>query len=224
MTSTFAEFSEYCRGRIDSVMARQLESPAIPAGGLLDALRYALLGGGKRVRPLLAYAGCKALGGDFEDADAAACAVEYIHAYSLIHDDLPALDDADLRRGRPSLHRAFDEATAILTGDALQAMAFEILCRPDSGGDRRQMARELALAVGPAGMVGGQWLDMNASAQAVSGQALETVHRLKTGALIRASVLLGAMSAGVAAPEQLEPLGRYGPRFGARFPDSRRHS
>ena len=116
MTNTFKEFQADCRGRIDAAMRRELEAADFPGADLGAAIRHAVLGGGKRVRPLLVYAGCEALGGELENADAAACAVEFIHAYSLIHDDLPALDDDETRRGRPSLHKAFDEATAILAG------------------------------------------------------------------------------------------------------------
>ena len=218
MTGTFEEFRTACKQRVERSMKRCLDSTDFPCSGLGEAIRHVLLGGGKRVRPLLVYAGCQALGGDFEDADAAACAVEFIHVYSLIHDDLPALDDDDLRRGRPSLHKAFDEATAILAGDALQSMAFEILCRPDAGeGDRLRMAHELARAAGPAGMVGGQVRDLAADGQEVSLHELETTHRLKTGALIRASVLLGALSAGNATAGQLEGLGGYADHIGLAF-------
>ena len=199
-------------------MASCLDAAEFPCPGLEEAVRYMLLAGGKRVRPLLVYGGCQALGGDFEDADAAACAVEFIHVYSLIHDDLPALDDDDLRRGRPSLHKAFDEATAILAGDALQAMAFEMLCRPHAGkGDRLRMAHELARAAGPAGMVGGQVRDLAADGQRVSLAELETTHLLKTGALIRASVLLGALSSGNATPGQLAQLSKYAGDIGRAF-------
>ncbi len=218
MTGTFEEFRAACKKRVDRSMKRCLDQADFPCPGLEEAIRYVLLGGGKRVRPLLVYAGCQALGGDFDDADAAACAVEFIHVYSLIHDDLPALDDDDLRRGRASLHKAFDEATAILAGDALQSMAFEILCRPDAGkGDRLRMAHELAQAAGPAGMVGGQVRDLAADGQEVSLDELETTHRLKTGALIRASVLLGALSSGNATAAQLEGLGRYADHIGLAF-------
>lgn len=218
MTDKFEEFQAACRQRADRAMKRHLDTAEFPCPGLEDAVRYVLLGGGKRVRPLLVYAGSQALGGNFEDADDAACAVEFIHVYSLIHDDLPALDDDDLRRGRPSLHKAFDEATAILAGDALQSMAFEILCRPHAGkGDRQRMAHELALAAGPAGMVGGQSRDLAADGQRIALDELETTHLLKTGALIRASVLLGALSSGNATPGKLEGLREYADRIGLAF-------
>ena len=218
MTGNLEAFQAACRQRVDQSMASCLDAAEFPCPGLEEAVRYMLLAGGKRVRPLLVYGGCQALGGDFENADAAACAVEFIHVYSLIHDDLPALDDDDLRRGRPSLHKAFGEATAILAGDALQAMAFEILCRPHAGkGDRLRMAHELARAAGPAGMVGGQVRDLAADGQRVSLAELETTHRLKTGALIRASVLLGALSSGNAIPGQLAQLSKYAGDIGLAF-------
>ena len=218
MTANLEQFQAVCKERVDHAMTSRLDAVEFPCPRLGDAIRHMLLAGGKRVRPLLVYAGCQALGGDFEDADAAACAVEFMHVYSLIHDDLPALDDDDLRRGRPSLHKAFDEATAILAGDALQSMAFEILCRPGAGrGDRLRMAHELARAAGPAGMVGGQARDLAADGRRVSLDELETTHLLKTGALIRASVLLGALGGGNATPGQLEALSGYGGDIGLAF-------
>ena len=218
MTDTFEQFQAACRRRVDESMTRCLDAAEFPCPGLEDAIRHVLLAGGKRVRPLLVYAGCQALGGEFEDADAAACAVEFIHVYSLVHDDLPALDDDDLRRGRPSLHKAFDEATAILAGDALQAMAFEILSRPHAGkGDRLRMTHELTQAAGPAGMVGGQVRDLAADGHRISLEELETTHLLKTGALIQASVLLGALSTDRATPAQLERLREYARNIGLAF-------
>ena len=218
MSNTFENFQATCRQRVNRQIDRHLDAAEFRGPNLGEAIRYVVLGGGKRVRPLLVYASCRTLGGNFEDADAAACAVEFIHAYSLIHDDLPALDDDGLRRGRPTLHKAFDEATAILAGDALQSMAFEILCQPRADSDNRlRMARELALAAGPAGMVGGQMRDMAADGRRVSLSELETTHLLKTGALIRASVLLGAMSTGIATSAQLERLGEYAHHIGLAF-------
>jgi len=174
---------------------------ALPAADLApvrlhSAMRYAVLGGGKRFRPLLVYATGHCLGAKDEQLDAAAVAVELIHAYSLIHDDLPAMDDDTLRRGRPTVHIAFDEATAILAGDALQTCAFETLCRaPVADPIARQMLSTLASASGAAGMAGGQALDMDATGQTQSLAALQHMHALKTGALIRASVRLGALVA-----------------------------
>ena len=156
-------------------------------------MRYSVLGAGKRVRPLLVYASAELCGAE-DGVDSIAAAVELVHAYSLVHDDLPAMDDDDLRRGRPTTHRAFDEATAILAGDALQALAFEILCddpalasRPDR---QIRLIRRLAHAVGPAGMVGGQALDIAAEGRRVGEAELEDIHRRKTGELIRASIMM----------------------------------
>ncbi|MCC6507152.1 MAG: polyprenyl synthetase family protein [Aquimonas sp.] len=163
---------------------------------LHTAMRYAVLGGGKRFRPLLVYATGHSLGTTADQLDTAATAVELIHAYSLIHDDLPAMDDDALRRGRPTVHIAFDEATAILAGDALQTCAFETLCRasvPDNVA--RAMLVTLAQASGAAGMAGGQALDIDATGQQQSLDALQHMHSLKTGALIRASVRLAALVA-----------------------------
>jgi farnesyl diphosphate synthase len=161
---------------------------------LLDAMRYAVLGGGKRVRPLLAYASAELADLPQQSVDAIAAAVELVHAYSLIHDDLPAMDDDDLRRGRPTVHIAFDEATAILAGDALQALAFETLCDDPalSAVPARQMRviRWLAAASGPAGMVGGQALDLEAENRQIDERGLQDIHRRKTGQLIRAAIMM----------------------------------
>ena len=218
MTISFEDFRADCRKRVDRLMSEHLDAAEFPGPGLAEAIRYVVLGGGKRIRPLLVYAGCRALGGDFEQADSAACAVEFIHAYSLIHDDLPALDDDDLRRGRPTLHKSFDEATAVLAGDALQSMAFEILCRPRArSSNQLRMAHELALAAGPAGMVGGQARDIAAEGRQDSLAELETTHLLKTGALISASVLLGGLSTGRATGGQLDSLREYARHIGLAF-------
>jgi geranylgeranyl pyrophosphate synthase len=166
-------------------------------------MRYSVLGGGKRVRPLLVYASGEIVAAPEPALDAIAAAVELIHAYSLVHDDLPAMDDDDLRRGRPTTHRQFDEATAILAGDALQALAFEVLATDPALAARAQaqvsIVAWLARAAGPAGMVGGQSLDMAAEGQRLDERGLERIHRGKTGALIRAAIMmpseLGALSA-----------------------------
>lgn len=182
-------------------------------------MAYATLGGGKRIRPVLVWAANLAVGGNEKQADNAACAVELIHSYSLAHDDLPAMDDDDLRRGKPSLHRAFDDATAILVGDALQALAFQCLAQQHGIAPDRQleMIRCLAEAVGPAGMVGGQMLDFDGMGQSLSQAELEHLHRLKTGALIRASVLLGALANPDSSPEQLVALTEYAEAIGLAF-------
>jgi farnesyl diphosphate synthase len=192
------------------------QSPA----DLHRAMRYAVLGGGKRLRPLLVYAAAQALGEDGPQLDAAACAVELIHAYSLVHDDLPAMDDDALRRGRPTCHVVFGEAMAILAGDALQALAFEILAEdttrqtsPETG---MAMLRTLGRACGAEGMAGGQALDLAAVGQPLTLAQLEHMHACKTGALIRASVQLGALAAGGDA-DVLLALDDYASAVGLAF-------
>ena len=181
--------------RIESFLRARLREVAAPPR-LLDAMEYALLGGGKRLRPQLVYAAGEATGGDTATLDYAAAAVEMIHAYSLVHDDLPAMDDDTLRHGQPTVHIAFDEATAILIGDGLQALAFETAAAaavPDAV--VRTWCAALAHAAGAAGMVGGQILDLEAEGRSVSEASLEAMHRKKTGALIGAAVAMGAYRA-----------------------------
>lgn len=178
---------------LDKLLPAQDASPA----RLHTAMRYASLGAGKRVRPFLVYAtGCM-LGASLDALDAPACAVELMHAYSLVHDDLPAMDDDDLRRGRPTCHRAFDEATAILAGDALQTLAFAALARAPllDAEQRLRMIDSLSAASGTQGMAGGQAIDLAAVGHTLAIEELETMHRMKTGALIAASVQLGALAA-----------------------------
>ncbi len=188
---------------------------------LHSAMRYATLGDGKRVRPVLVYAAGQALGVKPDCLDGAACAVELIHAYSLVHDDLPAMDDDDLRRGRPTCHRAYDEATAILAGDALQTLAFRVLCEDDGlcidRADRLRMIAELAHASGSRGMAGGQALDIAATGREIDLAQLENLHIHKTGALILASVRLGALAAGAANDPRVPGLERYAKCIGLAF-------
>ena len=183
-------------------------------------MRYSVLGGGKRVRPLLVYASGTVVGADEAALDAIAAAVELIHAYSLVHDDLPAMDDDDLRRGRPTTHRKFDEATAILAGDALQALAFEVLATDSALADQPQAQLKivawLARAAGPAGMVGGQSLDMAAEGRRVDERGLERIHRGKTGALIRASIMMPS-ELGRMRPEQCASLDVFASDIGLVF-------
>jgi geranylgeranyl pyrophosphate synthase len=190
----FAERLDHYRRRVDSKLADVLRADHEVPERLLDAMRYSVLGGGKRVRPLLVYASGELVGAAEEALDTVAAAVELIHAYSLVHDDLPAMDDDDLRRGRPTTHRQFDEATAILAGDALQALAFEVLAADRALAARPQAQVKilawLARAAGPAGMVGGQTLDMEAEGRRIDEGSLERIHRGKTGALIRASIMM----------------------------------
>lgn len=211
----------YCE-RVDTHLNNWLPQPHGPEARLQEAMRYSVVGGGgKRVRPVLVYAAGQALNIELEQLDACACAVEIIHAYSLIHDDLPAMDDDDLRRGRPTCHKAFDEATAILAGDALQAFAFEILASDTalqtSASNRVEMIKLLAQASGSMGMAGGQAIDLGAVGKSLELHQLENMHLLKTGALIRASVLLGAMCSPNIQATRLEALDTYAYCVGLAF-------
>jgi geranylgeranyl pyrophosphate synthase len=206
--------------RIEAYLDATLSAPDPPTVRLREAMRYAVLGGGKRLRPVLVYATGAALGADAAVLDAPAAAVELIHAYSLIHDDLPAMDDDDLRRGRPSCHRAFDEGTAILAGDALQALAFDVLARgtgtlPDR--QRVAMLAALAQAIGTGGMAGGQAMDIAAVGLTLGAAEIELMHRRKTGALIAASVELGALAGGCTEGPRLDSLRRFGAEIGLAF-------
>jgi farnesyl diphosphate synthase len=207
--------------RADAALARALPPEEQAPQELHRAMRYAVLGGGKRLRPLLVYSTGRALGGALDALDASACAVEIIHAYSLVHDDLPAMDDDALRRGRPTCHVAFGEAMAILAGDALQALAFEVLAADTAlhadPGTHVEMLRTLAAACGSHGMAGGQALDLNAVGRHLAADELERMHVHKTGALIRASVRLGALAAGCRDMALLAALDRYGHCIGLAF-------
>jgi geranylgeranyl pyrophosphate synthase len=204
--------------RADDALARALPAEDLPPTELHRAMRYAVLGGGKRLRPLLVYAAGHAFGRD-EGLDAPACAVEIIHAYSLVHDDLPAMDDDALRRGRPTCHIVFGEAMAILAGDALQALAFELLAAPSTDEPSLQLAmlRTLGAACGAEGMAGGQAFDLSAVGTRLTLEELERMHAYKTGALIRASVRLGALAAGCRDEAMLARLDRYGHAVGLAF-------
>lgn len=186
---------------------------------LLEAMRYALLNGGKRIRPALVYMSCELCGGTPEQADRAAAAIEAMHSYSLVHDDLPAMDDDALRRGRPTCHIAFDEATAILAGDALQCFAFELLSEGDdnSSANRLQLVRILAQASGVRGMVAGQAFDLTHVGKALTLEQLQAMHAHKTGRLITAALLLGATAAGCTEPQTLARLERFGDLIGLAF-------
>ncbi|MDX5333431.1 MAG: (2E,6E)-farnesyl diphosphate synthase [Gammaproteobacteria bacterium] len=207
--------------RIEGVLERWLPGAGVHPARLHEAMRYSVLGGGKRIRPVLAYAAGRALGVPAERIDGAAAALELIHVYSLIHDDLPAMDDDDLRRGKPTCHKAFDEAMAILAGDAIQALAFHILARDptlvDDAGRRLEMIDTLAMAAGSRGMAGGQAIDLGSVGQQLDIAQLEDMHIHKTGALIRASVMLGALSAPQAEAAQLERLDHYAKCVGLAF-------
>ena len=222
-TSDLAGFLRDARRRVDEALGRYL--PEVdPAPGaacpprLAEAMRYSVLAGGKRLRPVLALMAAEACGADPDVALPAACALELIHTYSLVHDDLPSMDDDDLRRGRPTCHKAFDEATAVLAGDALLTLAFEVVAahvRPAEAAARCVAA--LAEAAGPAGMVGGQMADLLAEGRTDgTAAALEAIHRRKTGALLRAALKLGALSAG-ADEATLRALDDYGQGVGLAF-------
>ncbi|MBD8826532.1 (2E,6E)-farnesyl diphosphate synthase [Pseudomonas sp. CFBP 13602] len=216
-----AAYQALCQQRVDGALQDLFVPPSAELTRLYQAMRYSVMNGGKRVRPLLAYAACEALGADANQANGAACAVELIHAYSLVHDDLPAMDDDDLRRGQPTTHKAFDEACAILAGDGLQSLAFTALLdptlSPQSDAIRLSMVQVLAQAAGPAGMVGGQAIDLGSVGLQLNQQALEFMHRHKTGALIEASVRLGALASARAQPSQLECLQTYAQAVGLAF-------
>jgi farnesyl diphosphate synthase len=206
--------------RAEQALDRCLPPADYSPAELHRAMRYAVLGGGKRLRPLLVYAAAHASGEDNPSLDAAACAVELIHAYSLVHDDLPAMDDDALRRGRPTCHIVFGEAMAILAGDALQALAFEILAEDaaqrDDAATGIAMLRALGRACGAEGMAGGQALDLAAVGHSLTLDELEHMHACKTGALIRASVRLGALATGAGA-DTLQALDRYAHAVGLAF-------
>jgi geranylgeranyl pyrophosphate synthase len=220
MTSLPARLDSY-RARIEQVLDRCLALPDAGTPRLREAMRYSTLGGGKRLRPALVYLTGESLGAALTDLDAPAAAVELIHVYSLVHDDLPAMDDDDLRRGRPTCHRAYDEATAILVGDALQALAFSVLADDSMGkvvpATRLSMIRTLAQAAGTAGMAGGQAVDLAAVGQSLSVDAVENMHRRKTGALIKGSVLLGAIGAGIDTGPDFRALELFGDEIGLAF-------
>jgi farnesyl diphosphate synthase len=220
MTSLPARIESY-RARIEQVLDRCLALPDAGTPRLREAMRYSTLGGGKRLRPALVYLTGESLGAALPDLDAPAAAVELIHVYSLVHDDLPAMDDDDLRRGRPTCHRAYDEATAILVGDALQALAFSVLADHSMGNvvpaTRLSMIRTLAQAAGTAGMAGGQAVDLAAVGQTLSVDAVENMHRRKTGALIKGSVLLGAIGAGIDSGRDFQALESFGDEIGLAF-------
>jgi len=216
-----AELIKDYQARADQQLDQRLPVTDLHPGDLHQAMRYAVLGGGKRIRPVLVYSAGVAVGTPLEQLDGPACAVEFIHAYSLIHDDLPAMDDDDLRHGQPTCHKAFGEALAILAGDALQALAFQVLSQdPAMTADpamRLKMLGVLAQAAGSRGLVGGQAIDLAAVGQELSLAELENMHIHKTGALIRASVLLGAFSQPGVEAATLERLDRYAKCIGLAF-------
>ena len=216
-----ADYQRLCQSHVDAALQQLLQAPRVELERLYSAMHYSVMNGGKRVRPLLVFASCQALGGDIKQAYGAACAVELIHAYSLVHDDLPAMDDDALRRGQPTTHIAFDEAYAILAGDALQSLAFDALCdeklSPVSCQQRLDMLQILAKASGAAGMVGGQAIDLSSVGKVIRQETLELMHQHKTGALIQASVQLGAIASNQATPQALQQLTAYAQAIGLAF-------
>jgi farnesyl diphosphate synthase len=209
------------QARVEQALDACLTPATILPVSLHEAMRYAVLGGGKRLRAALVYATGATVGADSARLDAPACAVEMIHAYSLVHDDLPAMDDDDLRRGKPTCHKAFGEATAILAGDALHSLAFHVLTQgvttPVDALRHLQMIETLTQAIGSRGMAGGQVMDLAAQGNTIDLAELEMIHICKTGALIRASVMLGANSKPDVAPEVLNKLDHYAKCIGLAF-------
>lgn len=204
------------RARIDRYLGELFQRRQVVEPRLEQAMRHGLLVGGKRLRPVLVYAAGRALGADDHDLDIPAAAIELIHAYSLVHDDLPTMDDDDLRRGQPTVHKVFDEATAILAGDALQSLAFEVLA--DTGSPRLSaLLRCLAAASGRDGMAAGQALDLAAVGRGATLEALETMHRHKTGALIRGAVRMGGLVAVAEGDPRLAALDHYAAAIGLAF-------
>lgn len=218
--SDFAAWSRDVQSRIEAALARVLPDAVIAPEKLHAAMRYATLGGGKRIRPMLAFAAGEAVGAAPVQIEYAACAVELIHVYSLTHDDLPCMDNDDLRRGKPTCHVQFDDATALLVGDALQSLAFEVLAHPNACSDSAThvaMLAHLAKASGSRGMAGGQAADLAATGKTLELADLEFMHIHKTGALIQAAVLLGAMSGGALSDAARAGLERYAHSIGLAF-------
>jgi farnesyl diphosphate synthase len=212
----FASWMGSIQMRVEAALARSLPAPQHVPARLHQAMRYATLEGGKRVRPLLTFAAGELAGADPARLEVAACAVEMIHTYSLVHDDLPSMDDDRLRRNKPTVHVEYDEATALLAGDALQTLAFQLLSEHALAGDpalQVAMVNTLAVAAGSRGMAGGQAIDLEATGKTLSQAELEYMHVRKTGALISAAVKLGALCAGPCP----EPLEQYARRVGLAF-------
>lgn len=209
------------QSRINNFLNEKLEQLPVNDEKLLAAMRYGLLIGGKRMRPYLAYITGEAIGVNLHDIDGIAAALECIHAYSLLHDDLPAMDDDDLRRGQPTCHKVYDEATAILAGDSLQTLAFDIIANHNFSKEAAQkqiiLVQQLALASGYQGMCGGQALDLNATDKAISITALEQIHSLKTGALLKACVLMAANCSSQITSQETNTLAHFADLIGLAY-------
>jgi farnesyl diphosphate synthase len=219
LESEFQAWMGGVQARMETVLARLLPAASVAPARLHEAMRYASLEGGKRVRPLLAFAAGEVAGAATERLEIAAAAVELIHAYSLVHDDLPCMDDDTLRRGKPTVHVEYDEATALLAGDALQSLAFQLLSEhpvADNSRIQLEMVRTLARAAGSRGMAGGQQTDLESTGKALTLPELELMHIHKTGALIRAAVTLGA-SCGALPEDEKQKLDRYAKAIGLAF-------
>ena len=218
---TLSTHIEACRSRLDTLLDDWLPSEATPPAKLHKAMRYASLNAGKRLRPLIVYLVGDALGAEKSDLDASALAVECIHVYSLIHDDLPAMDDDDLRRGKPTTHIAFDEATAILAGDALQTIGFDILSHfplsPEVQSERIKLLQILTHASGSLGMGGGQMIDLMATDSILSLEELKAMHRMKTGALISACVKMAVTTSRIQDEETIVAFDTFADRIGLAF-------
>ncbi len=218
MTMDFAGWRTQVQSAMETVLDRHLPPLSQAPAKLHEAMRYAVLDGGKRVRALLVFAAGELSGAPRDALERAAAAVEMIHAYSLVHDDMPCMDDDDLRRGKPTVHRQFDEATALLVGDALQSQAFEVLAGGELAADRKvEMLALLAQASGSAGMCGGQAIDLESVGVALALPELEQMHRLKTGALLRASVRLGGAAGKALLPAEAAALDAYSSAVGLAF-------
>ena len=220
-SESFANRLKGYQQRVNSLLAKQIEHASVPGETLTEAMNYAVLSGGKRLRPLFTYASAEAAGTSPEVADVIAASVELIHAYSLVHDDLPAMDDDNLRRGRPTVHIQFDEATAVLVGDALNTMAFELLADPQDtqipAELRCQLIKRLAIASGAVGMVGGQGLDIAYTGQPVNQQELEGMFGRKTGKIIGAAIMMSADGGTRLSTDQFSELERYSTLAGLCF-------
>ena len=216
---TFGDWMQATQAGVESALEQFLPASDVIPHKLHAAMRYALLGGGKRVRPLLVMAAGELFEADTAALARAACALEMIHVYSLVHDDMPCMDDDALRRGKPTVHVAYDEATALLVGDALQSQAFTILAEGAAIPPGRQMAmvRLLAQASGSSGMCGGQAIDLDSVGLSLSLQQLEQMHQLKTGALLRAAVILGALAGKDLEPADMASLDAYAKAVGLAF-------
>ncbi len=220
MSSAFRDYLERYQHRINNSLATKFSTSLPPTSPrLLEAMRYSLFANGKRIRPILAYASAEAVGEINNGVDTVAAALECIHTYSLIHDDLPAMDDDDLRRGAPTCHIEFDEATAILAGDALQTLAFQIIsdCQTLSPETKVKCISVLAKTSGAGGMIAGQAIDLAAVNQQLSLPELERMHQYKTGALIKASVVMGALATESATEKQISALEQYAQAIGLAF-------